>query len=241
MYLLLLLLLLPLTSCYEIVDRGEETSISWSTNVHVLAVAIPALLAITAAWLWRRPAQRAVGLVLFVLALGGAFAAFVVFTSKITITKDEIYDWHGFPWDRVKRGFAFGDVARLSFHIEHKRSGRQTSAAQIWDLQLRNGAFEHLDPGDLWDRAQEDILERLRQRGVRIGVDPAILGRPSDDPFVVTVATGELHLDPDSAKERLSALVFGGFSVAAAVDGDDRPAVDRIHRDRHRWGTSAAR
>ena len=40
---------------------------------------------------------------------------------------------------------------------------------EIWIVNTRDGRSNEIDPGDLWIRNRDDIIDRLRKLGVEIG------------------------------------------------------------------------
>jgi len=204
------------------------TVIQWAPGLRILAIAVPIVCAAIGILLLRSKRQRANGWVALVVAVIAAAVGAVVYADEIVITQEEIYDHHGFPWNRTKRGFRFEDVTRVTFQEVRERSGRSSTTDTHWHLQQSDGEVRTIDPGDLWGVALDTITAHLVRAGVRVGTDLSRFGMASDDPMVVTYAGGLTYrFDSDSPSERFAALWQSGafWKMVSAADGSPLRAV----------------
>lgn len=204
--LLALASLAALPGCYELTEDSTGASITWSAVVQGFALGVPLATAALGVLCLRRRKWRVVGAAAIAVAVFAATVAGFVFADEIRITDEEVYDHHGFPWERKKRGFRFEEVERVTFHEIRVFSGRSYSNETVWALHRKDGERVELQPGDLWDAAREEISARLEENGVRVGDDPSWYGFASDDPFVVTRLGREVRLDAASPRDRFDAL-----------------------------------
>lgn len=139
---------------------------TWSAWYQAVALVGTAAFALLASWLLCTAGRRIYGGIVAILAVTGVLLSFVVMTSRITVTADEVYDMSGFPWARTKRGFRTADVAHVLAFERVQHTYRSTKREHVWRVTYRDGREEELIVGDLWFAAHDTLAARLAEAGV---------------------------------------------------------------------------
>jgi len=98
-----------------------------------------------------------------VVAIGvGVILTPSVATDKVQITPTAISQPRGFWYERSPRGFTFADVRLICIKEKGELPPKVPSQKLIWEIQYKNGRVREIDPGDLWEKNNDRIVEKLR-------------------------------------------------------------------------------
>lgn len=166
------------SGCHDVVTEGDVLQVSWGIWARVVVIAGAVLFAgltATLAWRVRSLGEPRRGLFLPLIFAGVtalmSLIGFLLVEDHLVLATDEVYDVHGLPWARERRGFQFGDVARVVVRKEEVWSARTTRIDKVWYLTLKGGGTRIIEPGDLWDVAEDEIVTRLEEAGVPVERD----------------------------------------------------------------------
>jgi len=88
-----------------------------------------------------------------------------IYFDRVTVTATSIYQNTGYWFAPTKKGFEFKDVASIKIGKVIEKNGFQNT---IWMINLKSGVVHSLDPGDLWDTHNDEIIPLLRKAGIKI-------------------------------------------------------------------------
>ncbi|WP_437587819.1 hypothetical protein [Sorangium sp. So ce1000] len=127
--------------------------------VAVLAASIGALL------LWRRK-PLAIALILFgVSALAGGLVAPMLARDRVVLDDEKLEQTTGFWFAPTVKGFRLAEVASIAIGTARDRKNREY---EVWIVKRRDGQTREIDPGDLWEMNGQDIIRRLREKGIDV-------------------------------------------------------------------------
>ena len=148
------------SSYYRIEEVGGTITLSYAHGF-VFIVGVVSLVALAVGiLLLSRPQSGRFGRGLtFFGGLFGLVGVPAMWSERVVITPTEIRQesvfWH--------LGFRYSDVASIA--IREVKSGR--SYSRVWFITRTDGGQGEIDPGDLWDKNQDLVVDRLRRFGVR--------------------------------------------------------------------------
>ncbi|WP_441291277.1 hypothetical protein ACSRUE_13130 [Sorangium sp. KYC3313] len=127
--------------------------------VAVLAASIGVLL------LWRRQ-PLVVALIAFgVSAVAGGLFAPMLAMDRVVLDDEKLEQTTGFWFAPTVKGFRHADVASVAIGTARDRKNRKI---EVWIVKMRDGQTREIDPGDLWEMNGQDILRRLREKGIEV-------------------------------------------------------------------------
>jgi len=125
-----------------------------------------------------------IGLIIFVIsyyvfrssraggAILGVFGLFIVvvfgpilFMDKVTVDETGISQETGFWFDRTQKGILFKDITSLTITTDNDRKGREYI---VWVAEYKSGAIKKVDPGDLWEINDDNIVAILDKFGINV-------------------------------------------------------------------------
>jgi len=108
--------------------------------------------------------QVAIAVVAFGIALlAGGIVGPMLAMDRVVLDNEKIEQTTGFWWSPTVIGFKLADTAKVEVVSETNLRGR---VAEKWIVTSKRGRVQELDPGDLWENNGDDILIRLRQKGI---------------------------------------------------------------------------
>ncbi|CAN97254.1 hypothetical protein predicted by Glimmer/Critica [Sorangium cellulosum So ce56] len=127
--------------------------------VAVLAASIGVLL------LWRRQ-PLVVALIAFgVSAVAGGLFAPMLAMDRVVLDDDKLEQTTGFWFAPTVKGFRLAEVESIAIGTARDRKNRKI---EVWIVKGRDGQTREIDPGDLWEMNGQDILRRLREKGIDV-------------------------------------------------------------------------
>lgn len=129
--------------------------------IAVLAAAIGALL------LWRRKPLKLALIVFGVSAAAGGIFAPMLAMDRVVLDDQKLEQTTGFWFAPTKKGFRLADVAFVTIRTARKKTGRYRQY-ELWIVKMKNGQTREIDPGTLWDMNGQDIIERLKEKGIEV-------------------------------------------------------------------------
>jgi hypothetical protein len=102
---------------------------------------------------------------LFVSALAGGFFAPTFAMDRVVLDDEKLEQTTGFWWAPTIKGFHLAGVDSVTIRTATNYQDRQY---ELWVVKLKDGTTREIDPGDLWDRHAQDILERLKAKGIAV-------------------------------------------------------------------------
>lgn len=103
-----------------------------------------------------------------ILVVGGLALMIVVRPSmlldRVEVTDERVWQSTGFWYSPTEKGFRFADVE--SVNIDYSFEGPVSN--EIWEITRKDGRRESLDPGDLWAKHTDEIVEIMRDKGIEV-------------------------------------------------------------------------
>ncbi|WP_437981664.1 hypothetical protein [Sorangium sp. So ce117] len=127
--------------------------------VAVIAASIGVLL------LWRRQ-PLVVALIAFgVSAVAGGLFAPMLAMDRVVLDDEKLEQTTGFWFAPSVKGFRLAEVESVAIGTARDRKNREI---EVWIVKGRDGQTREIDPGDLWEMNGQDILRRLREKGIDV-------------------------------------------------------------------------
>ncbi|WP_437912984.1 hypothetical protein WME73_39365 [Sorangium sp. So ce302] len=127
--------------------------------VAVLAASIGVLL------LWRRQ-PLVVALIAFgVSAVAGGLFAPMLAMDRVVLDDEKLEQTTGFWFAPTVKGFRLAEVESIAIGTARDRKNREI---EVWIVKGRDGQVQEIDPGDLWEMNGQDIIRRLREKGIDV-------------------------------------------------------------------------
>jgi hypothetical protein len=116
---------------------------------------------------WRRH-QWLPALIAFVVAMfaGGIIAPGLVM-DRVVLDDTKLEQTTGFWFSQTVKGFRLAEVESIRITIM-KATGRKDRDYEVWIAKLKNGRTREVDPGDLWENNGDDIIARLKAKGIEV-------------------------------------------------------------------------
>ncbi|WP_437676704.1 hypothetical protein [Sorangium sp. So ce131] len=127
--------------------------------IAVLAASIGALL------LWRRKPPIVALIAFGVSALAGGIVAPTLARDRVVLDDQKLEQRTGLWFAPTVKGFRLADVASVTIGSARDRKNREY---EVWIVKTRSGEARQIDPGDLWEMNGQDIIQRLRDRGIEV-------------------------------------------------------------------------
>ncbi|KYF78757.1 hypothetical protein BE17_46395 [Sorangium cellulosum] len=127
--------------------------------VAVIAVLVGALL------LWGRKPLRFALIAFLVAAIAGGIFAPMLAMDRVVLDDQKLEQTTGFWFAPTVKGFRLADVASVTIGTAR---GRKNRVVEVWIVKMKNGETREIDPGDLWEMNGEDIVRRLREKGIEV-------------------------------------------------------------------------
>ncbi|WP_437764474.1 hypothetical protein WMF27_35175 [Sorangium sp. So ce281] len=127
--------------------------------IAVLAASIGALL------LWRRKPLPIALIAFGVSAVAGGLFAPMLAMDRVVLDDEKLEQTTGFWFAPTVKGFRLADVASVAIGTARDRKNREI---EVWIVKMRDGQTREIDPGDLWEMNGQDILRRLREKGIEV-------------------------------------------------------------------------
>jgi uncharacterized membrane protein len=128
--------------------------------IGILAVAIVTFL------LWKRK-SLVLALIAFGISViaGGLFAPMLAL-DRVVLDDQKLEQTTGFWFAPTVKGFRLADIESVTITTARDMKNREY---EVWVAKLKNGQSQEIDPGDLWEMHGEDIIKRLRAKGIKVG------------------------------------------------------------------------
>jgi hypothetical protein len=127
--------------------------------IAVLAASIGALL------LWRRQPLTIALIAFGVAAVAGGVFAPMLAMDRVVLDDEKLEQTTGFWFAPTVKGFRFADVASIAIGTTRDRKNREV---EVWRVKGKDGQTREIDPGDLWEMNGQDIIGRLREKGIDV-------------------------------------------------------------------------
>ncbi|WP_437825800.1 hypothetical protein [Sorangium sp. So ce1153] len=127
--------------------------------IAVIAVLVGALL------LWGRKPLRFALIAFLVAAIAGGIFAPMLAMDRVVLDDQKLEQTTGFWFAPTVKGFRLADVAFVAIGTAR---GRKNRVVEVWIVKMKNGETREIDPGDLWEMNGEDIVRRLREKGIEV-------------------------------------------------------------------------
>ncbi|HTN85100.1 MAG TPA: hypothetical protein VL242_15485 [Sorangium sp.] len=127
--------------------------------IAVIAVLVGALL------LWGRKPLRFALIAFLVAAIAGGIFAPMLAMDRVVLDDQKLEQTTGFWFAPTVKGFRLADVAFVTIGTAR---GRKNRVVEVWIVKMKNGETREIDPGDLWEMNGEDIVRRLREKGIEV-------------------------------------------------------------------------
>ncbi|WP_437904345.1 hypothetical protein WME95_38635 [Sorangium sp. So ce327] len=139
---------------------------SFPSYVPGIAIAIAVLAAsIGVLLLWRRQ-PLVVALIAFgVSAVAGGLFAPMLAMDRVVLDDEKLEQTTGFWFAPTVKGFRLAEVESVAIGTARDRKNREI---EVWIVKGRDGQTREIDPGDLWEMNGQDILRRLREKGINV-------------------------------------------------------------------------
>jgi len=139
---------------------------TFSWHVPAIALAI-AVIAVAIGFVLRRKRMptRLVVLAFAVAALLGVIVAPMLALDRVVLDDEKLEQTTGFWFAPSVKGFRIGDVEFITIGTATDNKGR---SHEVWNVRLKGGQLLQIDPGDLWEMNDQDIIRRLREAGVDV-------------------------------------------------------------------------
>jgi hypothetical protein len=139
---------------------------SFPSYVPGIAIAIAVLAAsIGVLLLWRRQ-PLVVALIAFgVSAVAGGLFAPMLAMDRVVLDDEKLEQTTGFWFAPTVKGFRLAEVESVAIGTARDRKNREI---EVWIVKGRDGQTREIDPGDLWEMNGQDILRRLREKGIDV-------------------------------------------------------------------------
>jgi hypothetical protein len=95
---------------------------------------------------------------------GGVFAPMLAM-DRVVLDDEKLEQTTGFWFAPTVKGFRFADVATIAIGTTRDRKNREV---EVWRVKGRDGQTREIDPGDLWEINGQDIIRRLREKGIEV-------------------------------------------------------------------------
>jgi hypothetical protein len=135
---------------------------------YVLALPIVAalVLAVLGIVVIRKHWPLRVSLILFGLAVfvGGLMAP-AMWMDRVVLDEEKLEQTTGFWWSPTIKGFRLAEARFVQIVTRRDSKGRKY---EVWQVQMKDGRVQEIDPGDLWERNGKDITDRLGAEGIEV-------------------------------------------------------------------------
>ncbi|WP_437895214.1 hypothetical protein [Sorangium sp. So ce124] len=139
---------------------------SFPSYVPGIAIAIAVVAAsIGALLLWRRQPLTIALIAFGVAALAGGIFAPMLAKDRVVLDDEKLEQTTGFWFAPTVKGFRLAEVASLAIGTARDRKNREI---EVWIVKMKDGQTREIDPGDLWEMNGQDIIRRLREKGIDV-------------------------------------------------------------------------
>ena len=133
--------------------------------VPVIAVAIAVIAAAVGVLLWRRGPTRLALIAFAAAALAGFMFAPMLALDRVVLDDEKLEQTTGFWFAPTVKGFRLEDVETIAIGTARDRKNREY---EVWNVKFKTGQVQEIDPGDLWEMNDRDIIERLKAKGIEV-------------------------------------------------------------------------
>ncbi|WP_437324927.1 hypothetical protein [Sorangium sp. So ce381] len=139
---------------------------SFPSYVPGIAIAIAVVAAsIGALLLWRRQPMIIALIAFGVAAVAGGLFAPMLAMDRVVLDDQKLEQTTGFWFAPTVKGFRLAEVASLAIGTARDRKNREI---EVWIVKMKDGQTREIDPGDLWEMNGQDIIRRLREKGIDV-------------------------------------------------------------------------
>jgi hypothetical protein len=89
-----------------------------------------------------------------------------IWQDTVIVDRQGVRQATGFWWSPTLKEYKFADTRDV--RIVRKLSGPESRMSTVWEVTRKNGATFDIDPGDLWDHAEEQIIKLSGEHGVPV-------------------------------------------------------------------------
>jgi len=130
-----------------------------ATAIAVLAAGIGALL------FWKSKPPALIFTAVAVAALAGGLIAPMLALDRVVLSDEKLEQTTGFWFAPTVKGFRLADVDSITIGTARDAKGREY---EVWNVRLTGGQLKEIDPGDLWEMNDLDIIQRLEAKGIEV-------------------------------------------------------------------------
>ncbi|WP_437294913.1 hypothetical protein [Sorangium sp. So ce426] len=139
---------------------------SFPSYVPGIAIAIAVIAAsIGVLLLWRRQPLVVTLIAFGVSAVAGGLFAPMLAIDRVVLDDEKLEQTTGFWFAPTVKGFRLAEVESVAIGTARDRKNREY---EVWIVKGRDGETREIDPGDLWEMNGQDILRRLREKGIDV-------------------------------------------------------------------------
>jgi hypothetical protein len=88
-----------------------------------------------------------------------------LFLDKVQIDSEGIFQSTGLWFSQTQKGFKFSDIDRVLITEGRDMKNR---TIEIWVAEYKSGESVTIDPGDLWESNGIEIIEYMKNNGLKI-------------------------------------------------------------------------
>lgn len=131
-----------------------------------IAIAVAVVAAAVGAFLlWRRKPLEFPLVAFGVSLLAGGIVAPMLALDRVVLDDEKLEQTAGFWFAPTVKGFRLSDAESVTIVTLRGRRGRES---ELWIVKMKNGHSQQIDPGTLWERNGQDIIERLSAKGIEV-------------------------------------------------------------------------
>jgi hypothetical protein len=132
-----------------------------------LAAALVSIVAGFGAFLlFRKRGLRPFGIIaLFICIMAGPMLAPMLALDRVALTDEKLEQTTGFWFSPTVKGFKLKGISSMTIEVA---KGSKNLKHQVWTAEYVDGRRKVIDPGDLWEIHSEDIIRRLRDKGIAV-------------------------------------------------------------------------
>ncbi|HWB01585.1 MAG TPA: hypothetical protein VG796_01090 [Verrucomicrobiales bacterium] len=133
-----------------------------------IAIAVAVIAAAAGVFFWWKRSQWLPAVILLAIAMfGGGIIAPGLLMDRVVLDDTKLQQTTGFWFSPTIKGFNLAGLKSIRI-IKVKAMGRNDHDHDEWIATMKSGRTGQLDPGDLWENNAEDIIDRLKAKGIEV-------------------------------------------------------------------------